>query len=135
MPIINLTEEELTKLWEAVNDGAEPPPALALSITSMTDRKNRHKVLQLDEVVADLPLLFRFEKTVSCNPDGHGGAGVCGGTLCGDDVATEVEVDCFLHQRWFSSRRHPLSGSEGSVACLVHKLTGENITGKNIWQE
>jgi hypothetical protein len=23
MPIINLTEEELTKLWEAVNDGAE----------------------------------------------------------------------------------------------------------------
>jgi len=29
MPIINLTEEELTKLWEAVNDGAEPPPELA----------------------------------------------------------------------------------------------------------
>jgi len=23
MPIINLTEEELTKLWEAVNEGAE----------------------------------------------------------------------------------------------------------------
>jgi len=43
MPIINLTEEELTKLWEAVNDGAEPPPALALSITSMTDRKNRQR--------------------------------------------------------------------------------------------
>jgi DNA modification methylase len=29
MSIINLTEEELTKLWEAVNDGAEPPPELA----------------------------------------------------------------------------------------------------------
>ena len=29
MPSINLTEEELTKLWEAVNDGAEPPPELA----------------------------------------------------------------------------------------------------------
>ena len=29
MPIINLTEEELTKLWDAVNDGAEPPPELA----------------------------------------------------------------------------------------------------------
>lgn len=29
MPIINLTEEESTKLWEAVNDGAEPPPELA----------------------------------------------------------------------------------------------------------
>jgi len=27
MPIINLTEEELTKLWEAVNDGTEPPPS------------------------------------------------------------------------------------------------------------
>ena len=51
------------------------------------------------------------------------------------DAATEVEVECFLHQRRFNSRRHPLSGSEGSVARLVHKLTGENITGKNIWQE
>ena len=29
MPIINLTEEELTKLWEAVNNGTEPPPELA----------------------------------------------------------------------------------------------------------
>ena len=29
MPIINLTEDELTKLWEAVNNGAEPPPELA----------------------------------------------------------------------------------------------------------
>jgi hypothetical protein len=29
MPLINLTEEELTKLWEAVNDGAEQPPELA----------------------------------------------------------------------------------------------------------
>ena len=51
------------------------------------------------------------------------------------DVATVVEVERFLHQRRFSSRRHPLSGSEGSVARPVHKLAGENITGKNIWQE
>ncbi|MCG2740780.1 MAG: site-specific DNA-methyltransferase [Syntrophaceae bacterium] len=29
MSKIDLTEEELTKLWEAVNDGAEPPPELA----------------------------------------------------------------------------------------------------------
>lgn len=28
----NLTEEELTKLWEAVNDGAEPPPELAVRL-------------------------------------------------------------------------------------------------------
>ena len=51
------------------------------------------------------------------------------------DVATVVEVERFLHQRWFNSRRHPLSGSEGSVARLVHKRMGENITGKNIWQK
>jgi len=98
-------------------------------------QEKQAKVLQLDEVVADLLLLFRFEKTASCNPDGHGGAGVCGGTLRGGDVATMVEVERFLHQPWFSSRRHPLSGSEGSVARLVHKLMGENITGKNLWQE
>jgi hypothetical protein len=51
------------------------------------------------------------------------------------DAATMVEVERFLHRRWFSSRRYPLSGSEGSVARLVHELTGENITGKNLWQE
>ena len=38
------------------------------------------------------------------------------------DVATEVEVERFLHQRRFSPRRHPLPGSEGSVARLVHEL-------------
>ena len=29
MSKIDLTEEELAKLWGAVNDGAEPPPELA----------------------------------------------------------------------------------------------------------
>ena len=51
------------------------------------------------------------------------------------DVATAVEVERFLHQRRFSSRRHPLSASERAVTRLVHKLKGENITGKNSWQE
>ena len=41
----------------------------------------------------------------------------------------EVEVKRFLHQRRLSYPRHPLPGSEGSVARLVHELTGKNITG------
>jgi DNA modification methylase len=29
MPVINLKEDKLTKLWDALNDGTEPPPELA----------------------------------------------------------------------------------------------------------
>jgi hypothetical protein len=46
------------------------------------------------------------------------------------DVVTVVEVERFLHQRRFNSRRHPLSGSEGSVARLVHKLMGRISPGR-----
>jgi hypothetical protein len=41
------------------------------------------------------------------------------------DVATVVEVERFLHRRWFSSRRQPLSESERSVTCLIHKYHRE----------
>jgi hypothetical protein len=41
------------------------------------------------------------------------------------DVATEVEVERLLYQRWFRSRRHPLSGSKGSVTRLVHRRMEE----------
>jgi hypothetical protein len=46
------------------------------------------------------------------------------------DVATVVEVERFLHRRWFSSRRQPLSESKGSVTCLIHKFAGRISPGR-----
>jgi hypothetical protein len=46
------------------------------------------------------------------------------------DVATVVEVERFLHRRWFSSRRQPLSESERSVTCLIHKFARRISPGR-----
>lgn len=70
-------------------------------------QEKQAEVLQLDEVVADLPVLQAVRQRLARGVDGleggggllgHGGAGACGGTLRGGDVATVVEVERFRHQ-------------------------------------
>jgi hypothetical protein len=52
MPIVNLTEDELTKLWEAVNSGAMPGVLSARARcehgSANLHSKNSQKVRQLD---------------------------------------------------------------------------------------